>query len=178
MIGDLLAHAAAHSDIRTRDWDDMTTAGTGSSGGAAGSGSAAAAGAGAGAGAGGGRCFVEDVIKGVSTMHRVLYQLLPPAQVQDVFSRIFDLLAHRLAELYLGDDSPTVSSQLQQQPQTTAGHQRRMDEVTHLVTSLGLLRGVDAGALARLEARVREQQLAFQQKDGGAASPSVQAPSS
>lgn len=172
MIGDLLAHAAAHSNIRTRDWDDMTTAGTGSSGGAAGSGSAAAAGAGS------GRCFVEDVIKGVSTMHRVLYQLLPPAQVQDVFSRIFDLLAHRLAELYLGDDSTSAPSQLQPQPQTTAGHQRRMDEVTHLVTSLGLLRGVDVGALARLEARVREQQLAFQQKDGGAASPSVQAPCS
>lgn len=175
MIGDLLSHAAAHSDIRTRDWDDMAATAT--------------------AGSSGGRCFVEDVIKGVCTMHRVLHQLLPPAQVQDVFSRIVALLARRLAGLYLGDDDDSQTGQSQpqpsgpQQPRTTAGHQRRVDEVTHLVTSLGLLRGVDAGPLARLEGRVREQQLAFQQQAGdkggagapfvGAApSPSASAPSS
>jgi len=55
MIGDLIAHSASHSGLRERDWDDMAA----------------------------GPCrFVEDVIKGVSTMHRVLFQLLPPAQVQ------------------------------------------------------------------------------------------------
>lgn len=56
MIGELIAHAAAQAGLRERDWDDMANAGA---------------------------CrFVEDVIKGVSTMHRVLYQIVPAAQVQ------------------------------------------------------------------------------------------------
>ncbi len=167
MIGDLIAHSASHSGLRERDWDDMAA----------------------------GPCrFVEDVIKGVSTMHRVLFQLLPPAQVQvrgliffgrspipsrptpltrlniinmtqhlphhiqDVFARIFDLLAHRVTE-YLEDAPP---------PQTTAGRQRRVDEISHLATSLSLLRGVRSEALAQLEARFKrlqqEQDLEQQQQ--------------
>lgn len=48
------------------------------------------------------------------------------------------------------DEAPT--------PHTTAGRQRRVDEISHLATSLSLLRGVKAEALSQLEAQVKVQQ--------------------
>jgi len=67
-------------------------------------------------------------------------------------------LAHRVTE-YLEDAPP---------PQTTAGRQRRVDEISHLATSLSLLRGVRSEALAQLEARFKrlqqEQDLGQQQQ--------------
>ncbi len=119
IIGELVSHSAANTGLRETDWDAM--------------GSAACR-------------FVEDVIKGISTMHKVLQQLLPPAQVQDVFSRVFDLLAHRLQE-YLEEARPA----------TTAGRQRLVDEVSHLVTSLSMLRGVQAEVLAQLEGTIKDK---------------------
>ena len=54
IIGELVANSAS-SSLKETDWDNM----------------------------GSSSCrFIEDVIKGVTTMHRVLYQHLPAAQVQ------------------------------------------------------------------------------------------------
>ncbi|EKU21093.1 retrograde transporter [Nannochloropsis gaditana CCMP526] len=119
IMGELIAHSAANTGLRETDWDAL--------------GSAACR-------------FVEEVIKGTTTMHRVLYQILPPTQVQDIFNRVFDLLGHRLKE-YLDHARPT----------TNAGRERLVDEVSHLVTSLSMLRGVNAQALAELEGTIREK---------------------
>lgn len=55
IIGEVVANTAASTVLKETDWDNMGTS----------------------------SCrFVEDVIKGVSTMHKVLYQLLPGPQVQ------------------------------------------------------------------------------------------------
>lgn len=119
IMGELIAHSAANTGLRETDWDAL--------------GSAACR-------------FVEEVIKGTTTMHRVLYQILPPTQVQDIFNRVFDLLGHRLKE-YLDHA----------RPRTNAGRERLVDEVSHLVTSLSMLRGVNAQALAELEGTIREK---------------------
>lgn len=119
IMGELIAHSAANTGLRETDWDAL--------------GSAACR-------------FVEEVIKGTTTMHRVLYQILPPTQIQDIFNRVFDLLGHRLKE-YLDHA----------RPRTNAGRERLVDEVSHLVTSLSMLRGVNAQALAELEGTIREK---------------------
>jgi len=119
IIGELVAQSAANTGLRETDWDAM--------------GSAACR-------------FVEEVIKGVSTMHKVLGGVLPGVQVQDVFGRVFDLLGFRLKE-YLEEARPV----------TNAGRQRLVDEVSHLVTSLSMLRGVNAEVLTQLELTIKEK---------------------
>lgn len=42
--------------------------------------------------------FIGDTIKNIQTMHRVLSANLPPEQVQDIFSRIFELLNSKVPE--------------------------------------------------------------------------------
>jgi vacuolar protein sorting-associated protein 54 len=119
IIGELVAQSAANTGLRETDWDAM--------------GSAACR-------------FVEEVIKGASTMHKVLVGFLPGGQVQDVFGRVFDLLGVRLREYLEGA-----------QPVTNAGRQRLVDEVSHLVTSLSMLRGVNAEVLTQLEMTIKEK---------------------
>ncbi|KAM3577725.1 hypothetical protein VYU27_000269 [Nannochloropsis oceanica] len=119
IIGELVAQSAANTGLRETDWDAM--------------GSAACR-------------FVEEVIKGVSTMHKVLVGFLPAGHVQDVFGRVFDLLGLRLKD-YLEEA----------RPMTNAGRQRLVDEVSHLVTSLSMLRGVNAEVLTQLEMTIKEK---------------------
>jgi vacuolar protein sorting-associated protein 54 len=119
IIGELVAQSAAKTGLRETDWDAM--------------GSAACR-------------FVEEVIKGVSTMHKVLVGFLPAGHVQDVFGRVFDLLGFRLKD-YLEEARPV----------TNAGRQRLVDEVSHLVTSLSMLRGVNAEVLTQLEITIKEK---------------------
>jgi hypothetical protein len=40
--------------------------------------------------------FVADVIKNTTTMHKVLSAQLPPEQVQEIFTRIFELLNRKV----------------------------------------------------------------------------------
>ena len=87
--------------------------------------------------------YFDDVIRNVSALHRVLQDetMLPPEQVQDVFSRIFSLLARRIPQHF--DDV---------MPVTQTGRQRILDEVSHLVSALALLPRVDSSpAMATLE---------------------------
>ena len=88
-----------------------------------------------------GTTFITEVIKNTSTMHKVLSAQLPPEQVQEIFSRIFELLNRQVPE-YFANVKPT----------TPAGEQRVLDDVMFLSESLERLRGVKA---ANLEAHFR-----------------------
>lgn len=84
--------------------------------------------------------YFEEVSHNVSSLHRVLLTCLPAEQIQDVFSRIFALL------------NRTVPQHFEEVlPNTLAGRQRILDEITHLVTSFSRLKQVDASALNTLE---------------------------
>ena len=101
-----------------------------------------AAGAG---GAEGASQFVADTIKNAQTMHKVLSANLPPEQVQEIFSRIFELLNRKVPQYF-----ETVS------PATPAGQQRLVDDVQHLTHSLERLRGINAAVL-NLEPHFRQR---------------------
>ena len=69
-------------------------------------------------------------------MHKVLSAQLPPEQVQEIFSRIFELLNRQVPE-YFANVRPT----------TPAGEQRVVDDIVFLSESLERLRGVKAANL-------------------------------
>ena len=83
-----------------------------------------------------GTTFITEVIKNTSTMHKVLSAQLPPEQVQEIFSRIFELLNRQVPE-YFANVRPT----------TPAGEQRVVDDIVFLSESLERLRGVKAANL-------------------------------
>lgn len=81
-----------------------------------------------------GQCeYFDEVQKNVAALHRVLSSILPPEQVQDVFSRIFSLLSRKI---------PSHFEEIM--PSTQTGRQRILDEISHLVTSFSQLRQVDS----------------------------------
>jgi len=80
--------------------------------------------------------FLVSVMKGTSTMHKVLHQQLPPSQLQEVFTRIFELLNQRIPDFFKDIE-----------PSSQAGKQRIIDEVSHVVISLSKLKGIDSGNL-------------------------------
>lgn len=80
--------------------------------------------------------YFEEVQRNVLALHRVLQAVLPPAQIQDVFSRIFALLNRKI---------PAHFEEIM--PSTQTGRQRILDEVTHLVTAFSRIKQVDASAL-------------------------------
>ena len=94
-----------------------------------------------------GATFIGDVIKNTSTMHKVLSVQLPPEQVQEIFSRIFELLNRQVPEYFANV-----------KPVTPAGEQRVLDEIMHLSQSLERLRGVKAANL-NLEGHFRQRFL-------------------
>ncbi len=77
--------------------------------------------------------YFEEVSSNISTLHRVLVAILPPTQMQEIFSRVLALL-NRKIPLHFEDVTPT----------TNAGRQRILDEVSHLVTSFSRFKYVDA----------------------------------
>ena len=92
----------------------------------------------AGGGKGGGSsAFVGEAIRNISTMHRVLSAQLPPEQVQEIFTRIFELLNRKVPEYFAAVE-----------PATPAGQQRVLDDVQFLGHSLERLRGVSAANLS------------------------------
>jgi vacuolar protein sorting-associated protein 54 len=80
--------------------------------------------------------FVAETIKNTTTLHKVLSAQLPPEQVQEIFSRIFELFNQKIPEFFA-----EVS------PRTPAGQQRLVDEITYLCHSMERLRGVSAANL-------------------------------
>lgn len=80
-----------------------------------------------------GQCeYFEEVLKNVTALHRVVSSIVPPEQVQDIFSRIFSLLSRKM---------PTHFEEIM--PATQTGRQRILDEVAHLVTSFSRLKQID-----------------------------------
>ena len=80
--------------------------------------------------------YFEEVQRNVLALHRVLQSILPPAQIQDVFSRIFALLNRKI---------PSHFEEVM--PSTQTGRQRILDEITHLVTAFSRIKQIDASAL-------------------------------
>jgi vacuolar protein sorting-associated protein 54 len=80
--------------------------------------------------------YFEDVQKNVLALHRVLQTVLPPAQIQDVFSRIFSLLNRKI---------PAHFEEIM--PSTQTGRQRILDEITHLVNAFSRIKSIDATTL-------------------------------
>ena len=87
-----------------------------------------------------GQCeYFEDVLKNVTALHRVLSAILPPEQIQDVFSRIFTLL-NRKIPAHFEDIMPS----------TQTGRQRILDELTHLVSNFSRLKQIDSSTLSSI----------------------------
>jgi vacuolar protein sorting-associated protein 54 len=79
-----------------------------------------------------GQCdYFVEVTRNVSALHRVLQEILPSEQIQDIFSRIFASLCRKM---------PAHFEDIM--PDTHTGKQRILDEVTHLVSSLIRLKQV------------------------------------
>eukprot|EP01041_Mallomonas_annulata_P005065 gene5065-10139_t len=85
-----------------------------------------------------GQCeYFDDVLRNVTTLHRVLCATLPAEQVQDVFSRIFALLNRKVPQHFESI-----------MPSTQTGRQRILDEVVHLVNACSVLKQVDASSIS------------------------------
>jgi vacuolar protein sorting-associated protein 54 len=84
--------------------------------------------------------YFEEVAHNVSSLHRVLLTCLPSEQISDIFGRIFALLNRTIPAHFV-----------EVLPNTLAGRQRIMDEISHLVTSFSRLKQVDSSQLAALE---------------------------
>lgn len=97
---------AFSSKLKNVDWDKTTSSGT---------------------------CeYFEEVLRNVTALHRVLIQLLPNEQLQDIFSRIFLLLNRKI---------PAHFEEIM--PLTSVGKQRILDDVSYLVTSFSRLKQID-----------------------------------
>jgi vacuolar protein sorting-associated protein 54 len=81
--------------------------------------------------------YFEEIQRNITALHRVLLESLPAEQVQDVFSRIFALLNRRIP-MHFEETMPT----------TTAGKQRILDEIAHLVVAFSRLTQIDQVAIA------------------------------
>ena len=95
--------------------------------------------------------FVDGVIKNVSKLHQVLASLLPPDQLLDIFSRIFNYLGIKVVELYLScAEASNVAFRL---PSSVGGKERMKGEVKEMCAVLGALEGTDKTKLEGLEER-------------------------
>lgn len=87
-----------------------------------------------------GQCeYFDEVLRNVTALHRVLVQLLPSEQLQDIFSRIF-LLLNRKIPSHFEDIMPS----------TQTGKQRILDDVTHLVTTFSRLKQIDCKEITNI----------------------------
>jgi hypothetical protein len=75
---------------------------------------------------------ISQISNGTVTLHKVLHQVLPPEQLQEVFSRVFDLFCRKLPGYFT-----------KVAPQTDAGNKRIMSGLQALVSQLQALNGVD-----------------------------------
>ena len=76
--------------------------------------------------------YFDEIVKNLTALHRVLESNLPFEQVQDVFSRIFAALQRKMLAHFENV-----------RPNSKAGKQRIVDEVSHLVVSLSRLKKID-----------------------------------
>lgn len=91
-----------------------------------------------------GQCeYIEEVLRNISALHRVLLEALPPEQLKDIFTRIF---------MVIGRKVPQHFEELNVMPSTQTGRQRILDEIAQMVVTLGRLKQVESGpSLAGLE---------------------------
>eukprot|EP01040_Poterioochromonas_malhamensis_P006829 gene6829-7360_t len=80
--------------------------------------------------------YFEEIQRNIITLHKVLINILPPEQIQDIFTRIFALLNRKLVH-HFEEIMPT----------TPYGRQRILDEITTLVASLSRLKSVEVSVL-------------------------------
>ncbi|CBJ32982.1 conserved unknown protein [Ectocarpus siliculosus] len=141
MIEELIE--ARSGTLKLTDWD---TPGGGRGAAVAAAGESSGDG-GAAAGGGADPCqFTADVRKGVTAMHNILQQQLPPEQLQAVFRRMFAVITRKVPACFQREG---VS------PSTAAGRQRILDDVGFACAALSTLRGVDSSTLG-LEQAIAE----------------------
>lgn len=85
--------------------------------------------------------FVMDVIKNIVNMHTVLSELLPPEQLQEVFTNVFDVLATRITQLFEAHVNPEMPH----------GRARVVADLRYLVHNVSRLQ-VHSTNLNRIEA--------------------------
>jgi vacuolar protein sorting-associated protein 54 len=84
-----------------------------------------------------GQCpYFEEVLKNLTALHRVLHEALPTALLRDIFSRIFALIGRRICAHF--EDQNIM-------PATQTGRQRILDEISHTLAALALLKDTDPG---------------------------------
>lgn len=85
--------------------------------------------------------YFEDIIRNISALHRVLYDSLSLELLQDIFNRIFALLARRIPSHF---DDYNIN------PGTDSAKQRIVEEVMKMTTALGKLKGVESPSAMNL----------------------------
>eukprot|EP00939_MAST-03C_sp_MAST-3C-sp1_P000727 g727.t1 len=77
--------------------------------------------------------YMVNIVRGLSQLHKLLAQTLPPSQLQDVFKRIVVMLNKRLPFHFSSIDASSV---------TTRGTEQILTDVGHLVSALRKVRGL------------------------------------
>jgi vacuolar protein sorting-associated protein 54 len=88
--------------------------------------------------------FLEGIATNTRKMHQVLSSLLPPDQLQDVFSRIFAFVDQKVPSLFLStaEDRQNTSNPSFVFPKTDEGKHRLLVEVDTMTNNLNGLEGV------------------------------------
>lgn len=73
--------------------------------------------------------YLEELAKNITTLHKVLLNILPADQIHDVFSRILGLIGRKLPQYFENI-----------MPSTSLGKQRIVDEVAHMIVALSRLK--------------------------------------
>ena len=96
---------------------------------------------GSGNGSSGSNDYFEDIVRNISALHRVLYDSLSSELLQDIFNRIFALLARRVPSHF---DDYNIN------PSTESAKQRIIEEIMKMTSVLGKLKGVESPAAMNL----------------------------
>lgn len=90
--------------------------------------------------------FVSDVDKNVSSLHGVLAKLLPPDQLQEVFTNIFDHLATKIPSLFQNIN-----------PEMPQGRKKCRDDLTFLANNVAKLAKPQSTSLAKLQTFINDK---------------------
>eukprot|EP00633_Aureoumbra_lagunensis_P004457 CAMPEP_0197320750 /NCGR_PEP_ID=MMETSP0891-20130614/61460_1 /TAXON_ID=44058 ORGANISM="Aureoumbra lagunensis, Strain CCMP1510" /NCGR_SAMPLE_ID=MMETSP0891 /ASSEMBLY_ACC=CAM_ASM_000534 /LENGTH=892 /DNA_ID=CAMNT_0042812285 /DNA_START=270 /DNA_END=2948 /DNA_ORIENTATION=- len=107
--------------------------------------------------------FAANVVKNVEAMHSVLSKLLPPEQLQEVFTNIFDLVATKITSIFVDDDGVVSSVQNLATPSSpkqrnAADRKRIADDLRFIVLHLSKLQAVPtSSSLRRLDTFITEK---------------------
>lgn len=90
--------------------------------------------------------FVVEVIKNIVNMHGVLAKLLPPEQLQEVFTNIYDILATKIPQFFGAHVNPEMPH----------GRTRVVEDLRYLVQNVSKLQ-VQSTNLKRIESFAQER---------------------